>query len=66
VVGAYPYETVMCEDPCGSSRAHLGHVFPKCILKAGAYFSRMLEIFIGNSEKNILAFPSIEFQVPSK
>jgi hypothetical protein len=66
VVEAYPYDTVMCEDTCGSSLAHLGHVFPKCILKAGVYFSRMLEVFLWKSEKNILAFPSLEFHVPSK
>jgi hypothetical protein len=66
VVGVYPYETVRGEDPCGSSLAHLGHVFPKCNLKASAYFSRMFEIFIGKSEKNILAFPSLEFHVTCK
>jgi hypothetical protein len=31
-----------------------------------ACFSRRLEAFLGKSEKNILAFPSLEFRVLGK
>jgi len=59
-------DTALCEDPCGSSLAHLGTSFLSAFSRASACFSRMLEAFLGNNEKKILAFPSLEFHVPSK
>ncbi len=41
------------------------HVFPKRILKQALVFFVCLRLFLGKSEKNILALPSLKFHVPS-
>jgi len=57
----YYDDTALCEVTCGSSLAHLGHVFPKSILQAIAGFSRMLEEFV--VERHFTAPRTLMFQV---
>jgi hypothetical protein len=66
VVEMYHYDTALCKDTCGSFLAHLGMSFLSVFSKQAPVSLVGLRLFLGNSEKNIFAFPSLEFHVPSK